>query len=971
MVLRGVYFRAAGIILAILLFAYIALLLTVNSSPFEQWLKAELAQRTGYQVAGELHLDPLLRLNLSAVTASKASKLVLQAEHITLVITPLAVFSKRIRRLRLEKPALYLELNELMKGTKEAGSDISIQNLNIEDGALVLTLGSGNSLEFKSLAMNAQNVNLGQATGLNLRADVPWLNGVAQVVLKGDGNGKLARLRVEQAPDRASGNFLKPRPPAADALEAEIKLSEKEGKSLALAATGKLTGMLIGEKKISGHFDARADLGANREQAEIAAKIVATELPAQVRFSPITLPRGTSSLVLEGSFSMPDKKLALRSFDLRSPLGEASGAAQMAFAPEISFADSKVGLRRVPFEQLKSLLPAPLDALVSGGLLDADLVLRGAMRALQVQGSVQVAGVKLGSEQFSLEDLTLKTPVALADGSFQAADVRITGKKLRARQKSDMPVSAEELRIQGTWEQKADGPVKGAAQLRISQGRFTSLDGTRVGENLTLAGRVEAISARDRKQTSLAGKLDIEQGEMLWRKFFGDLKSQRPSLQFDGDYVPGEDALRLRRLNFTLATVGTLVARGDILQTSNNPALRLEIKSDDIQPSGFYEFFVRPTFNRSFPLLDQLSVGGRLGFAVTAKGTLDSLSLEGDLQLRRGEIQNKSKKWHVGPVQLALPFRIEYPGTSLPPSPANLPSGTLTIESARLGAEVIPAIRTTLSFWNNALAFREPIRLPIYGGALEISDLAFRNVIEDPQALSLSLEAKDLQLQRVTQALGWYRFDGRISGSIPKIEWGSGSLRSQGKIQGEVFGGRVQISNLEVDSPFSSVPSIKLDALFRDISLDQASATFAFGQISGVLEGTVNQLVMTAGQPSEFRADVYSVEKRGVSQRISVESLNKITVLSSGTDAGVLYGGIASFFDTFRYSKLGFKAALKNDKLTLRGVESRKDGEYLVVGSLIPPTVNVVSHTQVIAFSELLRRLEQVQQSGKAEKLAK
>ncbi|HEX2227770.1 MAG TPA: hypothetical protein VHM64_11550, partial [Candidatus Binatia bacterium] len=156
------------------------------------------------------------------------------------------------------------------------------------------------------------------------------------------------------------------------------------------------------------------------------------------------------------------------------------------------------------------------------------------------------------------------------------------------------------------------------------------------------------------------------------------------------------------------------------------------------------------------------------------------------------------------------------------------------------------------------------------------------------------------------------------------------------------------------------------DARFRDISLEEASKTFAFGQISGILEGRVNNLVITAGQPSEFRANVQTVEKRGISQRISVESLNKITVLSSGNDAGGLYGGIASFFDTFRYSKLGFKATLKNDKLTLHGVESREDGEYLVVGSFIPPTVNVVSHTQVIAFSELLRRLAQIQESEPA-----
>jgi hypothetical protein len=59
---------------------------------------------------------------------------------------------------------------------------------------------------------------------------------------------------------------------------------------------------------------------------------------------------------------------------------------------------------------------------------------------------------------------------------------------------------------------------------------------------------------------------------------------------------------------------------------------------------------------------------------------------------------------------------------------------------------------------------------------------------------------------------------------------------------------------------------------------------------------------------------------------------------------------------------------LKNDKLTLRGVESREGQEYLVVGTFIPPSVNVISHTQEIAFSELLSRLERIQKSDSAQK---
>ena len=272
--LKPAAFRATVCILAILLFTYLALLATANSARFQAWLKMEVAERTGYEVAaGQLWLDPLLRLNLTAVTASKASKPVLQAHRITVVLSPVALFSKTIHRLRLEKPTLNLELDELMHATKEPALDISIRHLNIEDGALVLKLDSGNSVDFRSLAMNAENINLGRATGLNLRADVPWLQGVAEVVITGDGQEKLVTVRVEQPPSKGLRNLLQPKQPAPGALEAEIKLSKMDDESLRIAATGKLNGMMLEGEKFTGHFDLRAGLGANRKEADVDAKI--------------------------------------------------------------------------------------------------------------------------------------------------------------------------------------------------------------------------------------------------------------------------------------------------------------------------------------------------------------------------------------------------------------------------------------------------------------------------------------------------------------------------------------------------------------------------------------------------------------------------------------------------------------------------------------------------------------------------
>ena len=267
---------------------------------------------------------------------------------------------------------------------------------------------------------------------------------------------------------------------------------------------------------------------------------------------------------------------------------------------------------------------------------------------------------------------------------------------------------------------------------------------------------------------------------------------------------------------------------------------------------------------------------------------------------------------------------------------------------------------TTISLANNALRLHQPLRIAVFGGEVELRNVSWPDIIRDPKAVTFSADTKRLQLQDLTEAFDWPRFSGQLNGAIPEVESAGNTLRTRGEIQAELFGGRVRLSKLEIDNPFSALASIKMSAKLESIQLEQLSKTFAFGRISGILEGSVDDLVITDGQPSQLRADLHSVERSGVDQRISVDALNKITVLSSGQEAGSLYGGLASFFDSFRYSKLGFKATLRNDRLTLHGVESQGDKEFLVVGSLLPPTVNIVSHTQSIAFSELVRRLERI-----------
>lgn len=960
---RRFVFIAAALLAAVLTLAYAAAYFIVASAPFQRWLQAKITEKTGYHAeARELSLRPPFRLAAAALSLEKAARPIFQAERVILTLSPLDIFSNTIHRLQLRKPTVYLDVHELFDSSSKTSMKIAIRQLNIEDGRLVLSTAAGNHLDFDGVTVNAENLNLGQTIDLNVSAQLPWLQGQMDVTIRGHEAEKIAAIRITQTASE------KRSPPAAaadqsEALKAEIKLIRSAGEELEITASGKLHGLRVENENLSGSFDFKTDIDSEFKTAIFSGNISA-DSPPRIAALGLRVANTPVTATVKGSYEMARKILLLEALRLDSVIAKADGRATVGFGPRLVISNAQLRIRKLTLDMLKPLFPEPLRGAVYEGSAEADLVIQGPWPAVTVKGAARAEKVRIKGDDFSLAELSLTAPFEWNDGSVRADGIQVKGQMLTLNQKDRTQLAASEARFDGRLTKNPVQPWQAAGTLQLLGARFAAPDGSKIGENLAVSGRVEALTA-DEKGFSAKGALNIERGEVLWGTFFGDLKTARPALDYDADYVRADDSLRLRSLILSLANIGKVTVAGTVANVLKSPTARLEVKGDDLQPAGFFDFFIRETLNRRYPILDQLVLGGRGRFSFHAEGSPDDLTANGEVELRDGNLRVKSDAWQVGGVALDLPLRIHWPARSSEAPAANIPKGTLVVDSARLGSEIIPPLKASLSLWNNGLRVEQTLRIPIYGGAVEIAELAWRDAIGEPQALSLSIVARDLQLQKLTEALSWPRFGGTFDGAIPQVAWTGHSLSSQGQIQLRLFGGRMQINNMEIENPFSSLPGIKLDARFQEIDLGRASETFAFGKISGILEGNVNGLVLTDGQPAQFTADIRSTDKSGASQWISVEALNKITVLSSGNDAGTLYGGLAGLFESFRYSKLGFKASLKNDKLTLKGIESRDGKEFLVVGSFLPPTVNVVSHTQEIRFGELLRRLEQIRKSDK------
>jgi hypothetical protein len=177
----------------------------------------------------------------------------------------------------------------------------------------------------------------------------------------------------------------------------------------------------------------------------------------------------------------------------------------------------------------------------------------------------------------------------------------------------------------------------------------------------------------------------------------------------------------------------------------------------------------------------------------------------------------------------------------------------------------------------------------------------------------------------------------------------------------------MRVSDISIDNVFTPVASLKSVVEFKDIDLGKLTGTFEFGHISGILEGSVKDLVIVNGQPESFEARIETVKRRGVGQKMSVEALEKISILGTGSSASILKSGIYRFFKEYKYRKMGFRGSLKNDNFLLLGIETEGDKGYIVRGALLPPKVDVISYTQNISFKEMVKRLMRIKAVGMEE----
>jgi hypothetical protein len=487
------------------------------------------------------------------------------------------------------------------------------------------------------------------------------------------------------------------------------------------------------------------------------------------------------------------------------------------------------------------------------------------------------------------------------------------------------------------------GAAGGSARVEVVRLDYTEPSGERAAEKMAGTLSLE-------RRAGEAPRLDvrIERGAALAGTVLFDFEAHPLTLaanvnETEGRWSFGDSSFALGKLaggtgSFAVSANGLESADVRLVSGNLEPAFATLVREPF---SGIVPALVGSEFHGRGELALEIRAPSRHRTNATATLTLDTL---------------RTRSVEAAGLAIDLPWiGAEQRGTAAR-------SGRLRAKTVSLFGLVWTGVDIPVDATAGRLRARSVQEWKTAGGTMRVADLAYDDDAARGPRVSGDVELAGFDLGALGRALGKPWLSGSLRGRLGRVEIDRDAVRAAGTVDIEAWRGTVTLSRVSIDDPFGRVPELGLDVAVRDVDLETLTKALGYGRVTGVLEGHVAGLVLADGQAQSFDADLHTVRRRGVSQTIDVRAIAQLGAL--GGDTGSLTGSLLKMIDRYRYSAMGIRCRLRNDVFEIRGVETDRGRDYLVKGSLLPPSVSVVSHSQVISFSEMLRRVDRITALG-------
>jgi hypothetical protein len=476
------------------------------------------------------------------------------------------------------------------------------------------------------------------------------------------------------------------------------------------------------------------------------------------------------------------------------------------------------------------------------------------------------------------------------------------------------------------------------AQLDVRDAAFSDVAGLHAGENIDagLNGSASLVDGRWQWQASA----EWRNGEVFWQPLYFSSGGHR--LEARGTWSP--DKLVVDRGTATLKDIGQVAFSAEVGWPKRSlEALTLTGRGLKVEQG--YALLAKPFLEKT--VLGNLEAGG----AVDVEAHLEAGRLDAfHLLLHDVDLEDKNGRFAFYKLNADVPWSV----TSATVARAGFSGGRvlqLPLGQADLSAR-LEGWSLTAQEW----------KLPVLDGAFVLQDISAA-LRDGKWAGHLAAHIQPIAMGEFAHALGWPRMEGTLGASIPLVTYSNGLLAMDGTMKFDVFDGEVAIGNLSLRDPLGLAPRLNADVRMRNLDLDLLTRTYAFGAMSGRLDGDVNGLELSSWKPVKFDAGFRSSPGR-YPRKISQRAVENISALGGAGAAAAIQRSFLRFFKEFNYDRIGLSCRLRNGVCAMDGVEPAQGGYVIVKGSGIP-AITVLGYNHSVSWDELLSRLQRVTQGNR------
>lgn len=569
---------------------------------------------------------------------------------------------------------------------------------------------------------------------------------------------------------------------------------------------------------------------------------------------------------------------------------------------------------------------------------------------LSYQPSTQTFGAVVNGLDVAGGGLTLEAEWHRGDwrGFIEAESLNLNGlTELLEKQLPAGWAASGQVNADVTLAGRGMSPQRLIARIGTDALTFNDPTGLRAGEGLN-----SSLAWRARRQGSDwvgQAELAVTQGQLYIDPVFTDFGAHPLSLSGDAVARPADGILEL--LGFQVSQQGILQVAGDASLTREPPYLaRARLHDVTAQLPNAYTTYAQPALRGTAGA--KLATAGRLSARLSVRdGALTELrvspeavsiaddqgrfalnGITGDIAWSNGDgtdQRNSVLAWRDGSI-----YGIE-------------------LGSTRLG----------LALNGDNARLTSPAAIPVLDGALVIQRFALRNSTTTERSGVLDARLEPVSMGALTESLGWPRFQGRLAGQLPSLNYEDGIATLGGAFRLSAFGGEIQAANVRLGNPLSTLPEFSADVTIDGLDLEALTSTFAFGRITGSLDGRIDNLRLLGWQPAAFRAWFHNPADDQRPHRISQRAVENLASLGGAGGAAALSRGFLRFFEEFRYRDLGLGCVLREDVCVMRGLGEAGQGYYIVRGSGVP-RVDVIGYVNTVSWPTLVEQIRSATATG-------